>query len=345
MTEFLKMKALFYSIQKFEVAYYLNTKSDGEIKMISESLNAQTAILAKGFEIISIFTNDDASAEIIDLLYTLGVKHITIRAAGFDNVAIKRADEIGINVANVPAYSPHAIAEHTIGMILTLNRKYILADKQVKAHDFTIDKLIGFNLYKKKIGIIGTGRIGAIVTKILHGFGCEIYGYDVNPNNELKELYKIKYTTLENLCAQSDIITLHTPLNERTRYLINEKLIKQMKPNIMIINTSRGSVVKTADIIQYLENGQIGYFGMDVYEKEKGIYFYNHQYQSLQDSNLLKLIKMENVLITSHQAFATEEALENIASTTKFNIKCFDKNVYCKNELTKLETKENLISK
>jgi D-lactate dehydrogenase len=319
------MKVIVYSTKEFEKSYLVTAnKSRYELFFTSLSLSADTASLAKGYEAVMIFTGDDASAPVIDALHTYGIKYIAIRAAGYDNVDLCKAHELGMKVANVPEYSPYAIAEHTIGLILALNRKLIIANRQVHQQDFRVDNLIGFDLHRKKAGIIGTGRIGSVVAKILHGFGCELLGFDSTENPELIKNYRLTYTDFVTLCKESDIITIHIPLNEQTRYLINKEAIQTMKTGVMLINTGRGAVINTAAVTEALENKQLGCFGMDVYEKEKGLFFYDHSIEILHDPVLNKLLLMDNVLITPHQAFATKEAITNISETSFHTINCWD---------------------
>lgn len=272
---------------------------------------------------IAIFTADDASANIIASLSHLHIQFIAIRAAGYDNVDLAAAEQFGIRVANVPEYSPYAIAEHAMAMILAMNRQLLLAHQQVSKQNFTIENLIGFDLHGKKAGIIGTGRIGAVMAKILHGFGCEILAYDLHRNIRLENDYQVTYTGLETLCSKCDIISLHTPLNKSTQHLINEAMLEKMKPGVMIVNTARGAIIDTSSLLKYLENGRIGYLGMDVYEFEKGIFLLDHSGERIADSLLTKLISLPNVMVTPHQAFATHEALTNIAETTFFNLHCW----------------------
>lgn len=319
------MKILFYSIKEFERPFLVNkNRGKHEIRLVPEPLSSDTAILSKGYDCISIFTADDASANVLKQLKNFGVRYIAVRAAGFDNVDVEKANQLGIHVANVPEYSPYAIAEHAVALILALNRCLIQTHTQVHQHNFTLDKLIGFDLHGKTVGIIGTGRIGSVVAKIMKGFGCRILAYDVVENDELKSSYGVKYTSLLSLCSSSDIITLHTPLNQNTKYLIDRELMRLMKPGVMLINTSRGAVIKTSDLLEFLKNKSIGYCGLDVYEKEKGIFFFDHSDKPLADPILSELLDLPNVIITPHQAFATNEALENIAGTTFENIDCWN---------------------
>lgn len=329
------MKTLFYSTKDFEKQYIIDANADThEITLIPEALSITTAIKAKGFEAISIFTGDDASTEVIRQLKQQGVKYIAIRATGYDNVDIHEAERIGISVANVPAYSPHSIAEHAVGLMLALCRKLTIANEQAHHHNFTVGNLVGFDLHGKTVGIIGTGKIGSVVVKILHGFGCNMLGYDINHDNKLVEKYGLKYVSLTSLFNQSDIITIHTDLNKDTKYLINKTAISSMKKNVMLINTARGGIINTADLIEALENKTIGCAGLDVYEKERGLFFFDHSNDELQDEMLKKLLNMSNVLITPHQAFATTNALSKIASTTFYNLDSWQKNSECVNELT-----------
>lgn len=329
------MKTLFYSTKDFEQPFLEAACGDKqEVTFIKEALSLQSADEAKGFDVVSIFTGDDASADVLEILHKNGVRFIAIRAAGYDNTDIKKAMELCIAVANVPAYSPYAIAEHAVALMLALNRKIIIADKQVHAGNFTTKSLIGFDLHEKTVGIIGTGKIGSVLVKIMHGFDCRLLGYDIHEDKELTKKYGLEYVDLPALCREANIISIHTCLTPATKYMINKKLIGLMQRGTMLINTSRGACVNTADIIKGLENGHIGYYGADVYENEKGIFFYDFTGKELKDAVLEKLLLMPNVIITPHQAFATHEALTNIATTTFYNIDCWKKNKRSPNELT-----------
>jgi D-lactate dehydrogenase len=321
------MRVLFYSTKKFERPYLESANTSGVTAHFEEApLSEQTVHLCEGFDCISVFTADDVSAKVIDGLARNGVKYIAVRAAGYDNIDLIHAANAGIQVANVPEYSPYAIAEHAVAMMLAMNRKLILANELVHRQDFTLDRLVGFDMHNRTVGVVGTGRTGGIVARIMHGFGCRLLGYDVRQSPELTAKYNLQYTSLEKLCNEADIITIHAPLNTQTKYLINRSVIMGMKEGVMIVNTSRGAVIKTEDIVTFLENGKIGFFGMDVYEKERGIFFFDHSGRELNDPLLKKLLAMPNVLVTAHQAFATHEALTNIADTTYHNINCWLKN-------------------
>ena len=328
------MKILFYSAKDFEIPYLkIARKEQFEIILEEKPLNITTVMLAKNIEVISIFTGDDASEPILRNLKRMGVKLIAIRAAGYDNVDLEMAAELGIQVVNVPAYSPYAVAEHAIALILALNRKITTANEQVHRNNFKVNNLIGFDLNKKTVGIIGTGKIGSVLAKILYGLGCRILAYDIKINREIENNFQVHYVTLDELCRQSDIISIHTPLTKDTLHLIDKKLMEKMKTGVMLINTSRGSVLNTEDLIANIESGKIGYAGLDVYEKEKGVFFYDLSDKPLRDPILSKLLSLPNVLITPHQGFATSEALQNIAITTFRNIDMWQKNTVSGNEL------------
>lgn len=289
---------------------------------------------AKGFPCISVFTMDDACKEGLEALKQVGVRFIAVRAAGYDNIDIKAAKALGIRVANVPGYSPYAIAELALSLLLALNRKTIKAYQQVQSHNFTIDNLIGYDLNGKKAGVIGTGKIGSAMIKILHGLGCTILANDVYQNRLLEHTYNVHYVDLDTLCCAADIITIHTPLNKNTHHLINKTRLQKMKKGVTIINTSRGAIIETEALVAALESGLVGAAGLDVYEYEKGIFFQNLSATCITDPLLLKLLGMDNVLITPHQGFATTEALINIALTTCSNITCWEQGQECPNEIT-----------
>lgn len=329
------MKTLFYSIKGFERPWLeVANTSNMDVEFIDKPLSIHTAERAAGFGAVCIFAGDDASTPVIEELARLGIYFIAIRAAGYDNVDLVKATELGIAVANVPEYSPYAIAEHAVALILALNRKLMLADNQVHQHDFRVDDLVGFDLHEKTIGIIGTGRIGSIFAKIMHGFGCRLLGYDVAPDTKLTTEYGMEYVDLDTLCSQSDIISIHTCLTPQTKYIINKDTISLFRKGTMLINTSRGGCVNTEDMVAGLENGAVGYYGADVYERERGLFFYNRSGEKLNDAVLDKLLSFPNVLVTPHQAFATKEALVNIAETTFYNLGCWNNRTSSKHELT-----------
>lgn len=329
------MKTTIFSTHKFEEPYIIKANNGKhQLKLLENRLTEDTAILATGSKAVSLFTSDDASAHVIEKLSDLGVKYIALRTAGYNNVAIEKATELGINISRVPAYSPYAIAEHTMALILALNRKLIKAHNRVQDQNFSLNGLTGFDLNGKTVGVIGTGKIGAVLVKILHGFGCNILTQDVVEDKNLIDSYNVKYVDCLTICKQSDIISLHVPLLPSTKHLINDKHINVMKNGVMLINTSRGGLVDTKAVIEGLKSEKIGYFGMDVYEEEEGLFFEDHSEDILQDDVIVRLMTFNNVLITSHQAFLTETALTNIAETTSYNLDCFEKQTPSGNEVT-----------
>lgn len=329
------MKVLIYSAKDFEIPYLEKANNrKHKLSFIKESLSSKTAIKAVGFDSISIFSGDEASFITIEKLKDLGVKYITLRSVGYDNVNLRAAKRLNIRVANVPEYSPNAIAEHAVSLLLTLNRKIIESNRRVKLFNFDVNDLIGQDLQNKTVGIIGTGKIGSVMTKIMHGFGCSLLGYDINENAGLVNKFNLKYTTLKDLCKQSDIISIHVPLNSETHQLIDEDLISKMKDGVIIINTARGAIINTEHVIDGLKNGKISALGIDVYENESEIFFNDFSQNIPDDDLLIKLNAMPNVLITGHHAFLTEEALTNIAETTIYNLDCWNEGKETENELT-----------
>jgi len=328
------MKLLVYSAKDFEIPFLQKANSGHhEVKYIPDALDTNTAIKAVGFEAISIFTGDDACLVVLEKLRDLGVKYITLRSAGYNNIQIKAAKRFGLQVANAPDYSPNAIAEHTVALLMAMNRKIHVADRQVRSYNFEQKELMGFDLVNKTFGIIGTGRIGSVVIKIMTGFGCKIIAHDLIPNKKLVERYGVKYVDLEQIYKQSDIISINVPLTRETHYLVAETALEIMKPEVLLINTARGAIVDTKALIKVLRRKQIAGYAADVYEKEKGIFFKDNSDQGIHDDKLKTLLSLENVLITPHQAYVTKEALNNIAEITFYNLNCWAEGKECKNEL------------
>ena len=328
------MRAAVFSLHKFEKPFLEEAcGSKHELIYFDTRLTKDTVALAKGFDAISLFVNDDASAPVLEMLATHGIKYIVLRSAGFNNVDLAAANKLGIKVARVPAYSPYSVAEHAVALMLALNRKLIRANNRVREMNFSLDGLTGFDMNGKTVGIVGTGKIGAIAAKILHGFGCHLLAFDVTENEEIKEKYKVEYTDFDSLCRQSDIISLHVPMNNKTKHLINKTSLANMKTGAMLINTSRGGLVNAKDAVQALKSGHLGYLGLDVYEEEEGLFFEDHSDSILQDDTIARLMTFQNVLITSHQAFLTDTALRNIAETTIANINSFENTGSCENQI------------
>lgn len=281
-----------------------------------------TAALADGYPVVCAFVNDHLDADVLRVLAAGGTKLIALRSAGFNNVDLEVAKELGIAVVRVPAYSPNSIAEHTVGLMLALNRKLHRAYNRVREGNFALDGLLGFDMVGKTVGVVGTGKIGQVVVRILSGFGCRVIGYDPYPSDAALAL-GVEYLDLDEVIASSDILTLHLPLTTETHHMIDRDAIDRMKPGVMLINTSRGALLKTPDVIDGLKTGQIGYLGLDVYEEEDDIFFQDLSGFILQDDTFARLLTFPNVLITGHQAFFTAEALDAIASTTLANIVAF----------------------
>lgn len=318
-----------YDRQFLEAA---NSAKKQELVFFKPRLDRDTAILAAGFPAVCIFVHDQADARTLEILATNGTRLVALRCAGFNNVDLKAAADLGITVVRVPAYSPYGVAEHAVGIILSLNRKIHRAYNRVREGNFALDGLLGFNLHGRTVGIIGTGKVGMILGQIMRGFGCHLLAYDVYQSPELEALGG-KYVQLPELFAKSDIISLHCPLTPETYHLVNEEAIAQMKPGMMLINTSRGGLINTQAVIDGLKSGQIGYLGVDVYEQESELFFEDLSGEIIQDDIFQRLTTFPNVLITGHQAFFTADALRNIADTTFANITDFEQGQPCPNEI------------
>lgn len=304
--------------------------NDIHYRFISDNLTDHTAILANGCDAICAFVNDDLDESVLTQLNDLGINTIALRCAGFNNVNIEAAKSLKFNIARVPSYSPEAVAEHTFGLILTLNRKLHKAYNRTKEDNFSLQGLQGFNLHGKTIGLIGTGKIGLATARIAKGFGMNILACDPNPDNELTQMGG-QYTQLNELISKSDIISLHCPLSENTHHIINQQQVETMKDGVMLINTSRGGLVNTQSVINGLKSGKIGYLGLDVYEQESELFFEDMSNQVIQDDVFQRLLTFHNVLITGHQGFFTEEALSQISKTTADNLTQMLTNNTCAN--------------
>ncbi|HAN21545.1 MAG: hydroxyacid dehydrogenase [Clostridiales bacterium GWF2_36_10] len=308
-------KIAFFDTKPYDHTFFEKYGKDYEIKYFDNKLNADTAALAAGFDGVIAFVNDDLSAKTIEKLYEGGVRVAALRCAGYNNVDFRAAYE-KITVVRVPAYSPYAVAEHAIALLLTLNRKVHKAYNRTRDFDFRLSGLVGFDLFGKTIGVIGTGKIGRCFVSICKGFSMKVLAYDPYPAKDSD----IDYTDLDTLLAESDIISLHCPLTESTRHMINEDTIAKMKDGAYIINTSRGQLIDSEQLLSALKNGKIGGAGLDVYEEEGEFFFEDFSQTIVKDDILSLLVSLPNVIITSHQAFLTGEALENIAKTTINNL-------------------------
>jgi len=326
------MKLAFYDTKQYDRIWFDKLKDEYGIsfKYLEVKLNEDTAALARGCDGVVAFVNDTLDKQTIDTLYSMGIELVALRCAGFNNVDLKEAQG-KIKVVRVPAYSPYAVAEHAMGMILSINRKFHRAFIRTRDFNFNINGLIGFDLYKKTVGVIGTGKIGQIFIDICRGFGMEVIAYDPYPI----ENSDIEYVSVREICKRSDIISLHCPLTQSTHHIINENTIKLMKKGVYIINTSRGALIDSEALLEGLKNEKIGGAGLDVYEEESELFFEDYSDKIIQDDILARLLSLPNVLITSHQAFLTDEALYNIAKTTLKNIKDYFEGKPLENEVVR----------
>jgi D-lactate dehydrogenase len=317
------MKVVFFSTQPYDIQFFNLHKDEFGFKLVyfDSALSKETVGLAENAEAVCVFVNDKLTAEVIDLLAAQGVKIIALRCAGFNNVDLEAAKRNAIKVCRVPAYSPEAVAEHAVAMLLTLNRKTHKAYNRVREQNFSLNGLLGFDVHNKTVGVVGTGNIGKAFCKIMLGFGCKVAAFDVIANKDLEAL-GVEFKPLQEV-LQSDIISLHCPLNDQTKHLINDTTIAMMKKGVMLINTSRGGLIDTKSVIKALKSGQIGYLGIDVYEQEEKLFFRDLSTDIIQDDQIQRLMSFPNVLITAHQAFFTEDALNQISITTLKNIKDF----------------------
>ena len=308
-----------YDIESFNA---VNKDYNFDIRYYQERLSISTVPLAKGADVVCIFVNAECDAKVIDELVNNGVKLVALRCAGFNNVDLKAA-EGRIRVTRVPAYSPHAVAEYAVSLMLSLNRKIYRAVNRTREGNFTLHGLLGFDMYGKTAGIIGMGRIAKELIKILHGFGMNVMAYDLYPDHEFAKQYEVKVVGLDELYTHSDIISLHCPLTPDTKFLINKDSIAKMKKGVMIINTGRGKLIHTEDLIEGLRSKQVGSAGLDVYEEERDYFYEDRSDKMIDDDVLARLLMVPNVVLTSHQAFFTAEALHNIAISTLNSVKEF----------------------
>ena len=318
------MKIAFYSYKSYDREWFdrYNDPDEFTIEYIRGKLDEESAHYAKGSEVVCAFVNDDLDEKVIGILADNGVKMIALRCAGFNNVDLSATENCGIPVYRVPEYSPHAVAEHAVALIQTLNRKTHKAYNRVRDGNFSLSRLTGYNVHGKTAGVLGTGKIGRAFADIMKGFGCDILLYDKFPDMEL-EKKGYRYVDLGTLLKESDILSLHVPLLPETAHIINRETLNMMKDHAMLINTSRGGLINTEHAIEALRNKKLGYLGIDVYEQEEGLFFHNLQEQIIDDETLAILVSFPNVLVTSHQAFLTNEALAEITKVTLDNIRDF----------------------
>lgn len=329
------MNICFFSSRPHDEEFFraANARNRFSLTFRPEHLNPDTALLAKDSDAVCAFVNDDLSRTTLETLGKLGVRSIALRCAGFNNVDLDAAREIGLPVVRVPAYSPHAVAEHALALMLTLNRRTHRAFNRVREGNFSLDGLLGFDMYGRTVGIIGTGRIGKVLANILLGMGCTVLGFDPEPDSELQARGNFRYTGFDELLENSDIISLHCPLTPETQHLIAAGTIGKMRAGVMLINTSRGDIIDTPAVIDGLKSGRIGYLGLDVYEEEGDLFFEDLSGTVIHDDVFMRLTTFPNVLITGHQGFFTRDALKAIAETTLDNLACLQRDGNCSNRL------------
>ena len=315
------MRTILFSCQTYDRdSFSAAQQPEGiELHFQPARLSLETAAIAHDYEVVCAFINDDLSAPVLEQLAAGGTRLIALRSAGFNHIDLPAAKRLGLSVVRVPAYSPHAVAEHAVALILALNRRLHRAYNRTRDGDFSLHGLTGFDLVGKTVGVVGTGQIGATFAKIMAGFGCQLLAYDPFPNPQVQAL-GARYVSLPELLAQAQIISLHCPLTTDSKHLINARSLAQMQPGAMLINTGRGGLVDTPALIEALKDGQLGYLGLDVYEEEAQLFFEDRSDLPLQDDVLARLLTFPNVIITAHQAFLTREALAAIAGTTLANI-------------------------
>lgn len=327
------MNVAVFSTKSYDREYFsLLNKDKHKLIYFDAALNKYTTNLTKDFNAVCIFVNDKIDKQTIEEMAANGIRLIVLRCAGFNNVDIEAAAQHNIHVMRVPAYSPHAVAEHAVSLILTLNRKTHKAYNRIRENNFSLERLMGFNIYGKTVGVIGTGRIGATFSNIMLGFGCKILANDIYPSKELMNK-GVQYESFENIIGQSDILSLHCPLTKETYHLINEEALTKMKKGAMLINTSRGAVIDTQAVMEALKDEQLGYLGIDVYEQEENIFFKDLSESIVPDDLISRLISFPNVLVTAHQGFFTREALEQITLITLQNLTDFENLLYSENEV------------
>ncbi len=328
------MKLAFYSTKPYDIEYFTryNRELNYELLFFETKLEAKSAALSEGCQAVCAFVNDELDDATLSQLSKRGIGLVVLRSAGYNNIDLAAAKKYQIKVARVPAYSPHAVAEHALALILTLNRKTHKAYNRVRENNFSLDKLLGFDIFGKTIGVVGTGKIGEVFAKILLGLGAKVLAYDVFKNKGL-ESQGVTYVPFEKLLVDSKIISLHCPLTPETKHLFNAKVFSQMQSGAMLINTSRGGLIETQDAIAALKSGRLGYLGIDVYEQEGNLFFNDLSESILQDDTIARLMTFPNVLVTSHQGFFTEEALSVIAQTTLKNVQDYFSKVPLVNEV------------
>jgi D-lactate dehydrogenase len=315
------MRIAMFSSKPYDHEFFCALNQGHDILYMEPHLNEHTVDLARGADVVCCFVNDRLNAKVLSALRDLGVRLVALRCAGYNNVDLVAAKQLGLPLCRVPEYSPYAVAEHAVGLILALNRNIHRAHNRIRENDYSLNGLIGFDLHGKTVGVIGAGKIGQVFIDIMIGFGCRVLVHDLAENAEVAA--KAHYVTLPELWSQADILSLHCPLTPTTHHLINDTVVDLLKPGAMLINTSRGGLVDTRAVIKGLKSGRIGYLGLDVYEEEADLFFENLSNQVMQDDVFARLMTFPNVIVTGHQAFFTREALKKIAEVTLSNINAF----------------------
>jgi D-lactate dehydrogenase len=329
------MKIAFFDTHRFERDAFdtANARFGHQLTYFEPRLTVQTVELATGFDAVCAFVNDRLDAPTLQRLRGQGIRLVALRSAGYNHVDLAEAARLGLPVVRVPEYSPYAVAEHAVSLALALNRQIPRAYSRVRDGNFSLEGLVGFDLHGKTVGVVGTGRIGAVAARIFRGFGCRVLAFDLLPNEQLAHELGLTYVPLSEMYPQVDILTLHVPLTPATQHLIGDAELARMKRGVMLINTGRGALIDTKALIRSLKTGHLGAAGLDVYEEEEGVFFQDLSGKVLQDDVLARLLTFPNVLITSHQAFLTREALAAIAETTLANVAAFDRGEPLANEV------------
>lgn len=323
-----------FSTKKYDRTFLTNANvgAGHSLTFLEARLSAETLPLVEPFDAVCVFVNDHLTGPVLEALAARGIRFVVLRCAGFNNVNLRAASDVGIRVARVPAYSPNSVAEHALGLMLCLNRKFHRAFNRVREGNFALDGLLGFDLSRRTIGVVGTGKIGETFCRLVSGFGTRLLAFDVQKNPDCEAL-GVRYVDIDTLFEECDVITLHCPLTPQTQHMINDDAISRMRTGVMLINTSRGGLLDTRAVIRGLKQGRIGYLGLDVYEEEEDLFFEDLSGSVLQDDVFARLLTFPNVLITGHQAFFTEEALSNIAHTTIANLTQFEQQGSATNEV------------
>lgn len=327
------MKAFVYSARPYDQPALQAASGNHELLFTEKRLSEETAHYADGCTAVALFTADDASAPVLVRLHACGIRYVLLRSVGFDHVDLGKATELGMRVANVPEYSPYSVAEHAVAMVMAVNRNLLKGQQLIGLQDFRIDALKGFDIHGKTVGVVGTGKIGMAFSRIMLGFGAKVLACDPIKKQEATAI-GIKYVSLEELLRKSNVVSLHCPLTPSTRHLISDTQFEWMQPGTVLVNTSRGAVINTNDLLKSLDSGRLGAACLDVYEFEKGLFFEDHSNDIIHDVTFARLRSFKNVIITAHQGFLTSDAIEQIAKTTISNLDCWQNGLPCRNELS-----------